>query len=96
LRRIDARIRPLFDTCANAFRDDDSENAQQVVDEHPQIKNELAEYIRRIAVSDLSADMAVVYSSTARSLQRISAHLSNIASSVVQPFHRIRHDDDDD
>lgn len=95
LRRIDARIRPLFDTCASAFHSDDSATARTVVEEHPSIKAELAEYIERLAASDLSADMAIVYASTARNLQRISAHLSNIASSVVQPFHRIRHDDED-
>jgi hypothetical protein len=38
--------------------------------------------------------MAVVYSSAASMLRRISAHLSNIASSVVQPYDRIRHGDE--
>jgi hypothetical protein len=36
----------------------------------------------------------VVYSGAARSLRRVSAHLSNIASSVVQPYDRIRHGDE--
>ncbi len=95
LRSIDMQIRPLYDICAAAFQADDSDEARKVVDEHVRIKAELSDYIRRLAASDLSADMAIVYASTARNLQRISAHLSNIASSVVQPFHRIRHEDDD-
>jgi len=95
LRGLDARIRPLFDTCASAFRSDDAAKARAVVEEHPRIKAELAAYIDELAASDLSADMAIVYAATARILQRISAHLSNIASSVVQPFDRIRHDDEE-
>ncbi len=43
----------------------------------------------------LSADMAIVYATGARILRRISAHLSNVASTVVQPYDRIRHGDED-
>ena len=48
-----------------------------------------------MAASNLSADMAIVYATGARILRRISAHLSNIASSVVQPYDKIRHDDEE-
>ena len=49
----------------------------------------------KVAASDLSADLAVVYAGAARILRRIGAHLSNIVSSVVQPYDRIRHGDED-
>ena len=89
------RVRPLFKICGQAFGDDNADLARDVVEKHPLIKADLSDYIRRVAASDLDADMAIVYASTARILQRVSAHLSNIASSVVQPFDRIRHDDED-
>jgi len=95
LRSINERVRPLFDRCEQAFRNDTVDDARAVVEAHILIKAELTKYIASVADSDLSADMAIVYASTARNLQRISAHLSNIASSVVQPFDRIRHDDED-
>ncbi len=95
LREIDSRIRPLFDVCAEAFANDDPDSANRVVEEHPRIKGDLADYIQRLAASDLGANMAIAYAGAARSLSRVSSHLSNIASSVVQPFHRIRHEDDD-
>ncbi len=95
LGQIADRVRPLFQTCEKAFRDDDADLARRVVDQHPQIKADLSAYIGRLAASDLDADMAIVYASTARILQRVSAHLSNIASTVVQPFDKIRHDDED-
>jgi len=40
-------------------------------------------------------DFSNMLRQAARMLRRISAHLSNIASSVVQPFDRIRHGDED-
>jgi hypothetical protein len=60
-----------------------------------ELKVEFLDYTRRVAESDLTADMAVVYSGAARSLRRVGAHLSNIASSVVQPYDRIRHGDEE-
>jgi hypothetical protein len=50
--------------------------------------------VAEVAASDLSADMAVVYSDAARILRRIGAHLSNICSTVSQPYDRIRHGDE--
>jgi phosphate uptake regulator len=95
LRSINERVRPLFDRCERAFRTDVAEDARAVVEAHIGIKAELTKYIASVADSDLSADMAIVYAFTARNVMRISAHLSNIASSVVQPFDRIRHDDEE-
>ena len=69
--------------------------ARQVVVAHREIKADLMTYTRRIADSELTADMALVYGGAARILRRISARLSNIASTVVQPYDRIRHGDED-
>jgi len=88
------RIRPLFGLCEEAFREDDAALARQVVVSHNEIKAELIAFTSSVAESDLSADMAIVYASSAQMLRRISAHLCNIASTVVQPFDRIRHGDE--
>ena len=95
LRAIAGEIRPLFALCEEAFRDDDAEKARLVTSRHREIKQQLRQLTREIAESDLTADMAVVYSAAARSLRRVSAHLSNIASSVSQPYDRIRHGDEE-
>jgi len=95
LRQIAERIRPSFEACAAAFGDDDAKGAGQVIEHHVETKIVVKDYVARLAASDLSADPAVVYSSAARMLGRVSAHLSNIASSVVQPYDRIRHGDEE-
>lgn len=95
LRGLAGRLRPMFEVCEQAFRQDDSRLAARVMSTHGQLKKALIEFTRRVAASDLSADMAIVYASAARILRRISAHLSNIASTVVQPYDRIRHDDEE-
>lgn len=95
LRQIAERIRPSFEVCAAAFGDDNAKGASQLIERHVETKVVVREYMSRLAASDLSADPAVVYSSAVRILARVSAHLSNIASSVVQPYDRIRHGDEE-
>lgn len=95
LRELAGRLRPLFETCELAFREDDAAGAQEVVTTHTQLKQEFSDYVSRVAQSDLPADLAITYAIVARNLRRISAHLSNIASTVTQPYDRIRHGDED-
>ncbi len=95
LRVLSDRLQPMFEVCERAFRDDNIDEARQVVVTHTELKQAFIDYTAELAKSDLTADMAIVYSSAARILRRISAHLSNIASTVVQPYDRIRHDDED-
>jgi phosphate uptake regulator len=94
LSELAGRLRPLFEVCERAFRKDDVEQARRVIATHAELKRDFIEFTRRVAASDLSADMAIVYAGAARILRRIGAHLSNIASTVVQPYDRIRHGDE--
>lgn len=93
LKELASRVRPMFEVCEKAFLEDDVELARQVIATHREMKPLLLDFTDRVAASDLTADMAIVYSAAAKILRRIDSHLTNIASSVVQPFDRIRHGD---
>jgi phosphate uptake regulator len=95
LAALGRRLLPLFALTQQAFAEDDPEKGRRVMATASELKVEFLDYTRRVAESDLTADMAVVYSGAARSLRRVGAHLSNIASSVVQPYDRIRHGDEE-
>lgn len=95
LAAVADRLRPLFGLCEEAFQKDDPEKARRVMTTASELKQALLDYTREVAASDLGADQAVVYSGAARSLRRVGSHLSNIASSVVQPYDRIRHGDEE-
>jgi len=95
LRTLASRVRPMFEVCTAAFVEGDSEQAKVVIQSHLSLKKDCAAYTEQVAASDLTADMAIVYAVAARILRRISAHLSNVASTVVQPYDRIRHGDED-
>jgi hypothetical protein len=95
LRAIAERLRPQFGMCERAFRLADPGEARRVIIAHRELRMALKTYRNRVAASDLSADMAVVYAGAAQILRRVGAHLGNIASTVVQPYDRIRHHDED-
>ena len=95
LREMVDEIRPMFQLCEEGFREDDPEKARKVITAHRVVKKKLSAFRRRVAKSDLSADMAVVYAGASAALRRTSAHLCNIASTVVQPYDRIRGGDED-
>jgi phosphate uptake regulator len=95
LAALGRRLLPLFALTKQAFDEDDPDKGRQVMATATELKAAFLDYTRRVAESDLTADMAVVYSGAARSLRRVGAHLSNIASSVVQPYDRIRHGDEE-
>jgi phosphate uptake regulator len=95
MRQLAGRLKPMFGLTRRAFSEDEPKAARQVMTGAADLKADFLDYTRRVAESDLTADMAVVYSGAARSLRRVGAHLSNIASSVVQPYDRIRHGDEE-
>ncbi len=95
LRTLAVRVRSLFEQCEEAFREDDSVMARAIIVSQRELKAELIRYLHEIADSDLTADMALVYGSSATVLRRISSHLSNIVTTVIQPFDRIRHGDEE-
>jgi phosphate uptake regulator len=95
LRSLAQQLRPMFEVCERAFREDDIELAEQVIATQKELRPQLIDFTKRVAASDLSADMAVVYAAAAKIFRRIASHMSNIASTVVQPFDRMRHGDED-
>jgi phosphate transport system protein len=95
LRTLAVRVRSLFEQCEEAFRKDDPVMAHTIMATQRELKAELNHYLQEIADSDLTADMALVYGSSATMLRRISSHLSNIVSTVIQPFDLIRRNDED-
>lgn len=94
LREVGSEVRAAVEACERAFTEGRQESAEGVIRGHIVTKARLHKLTERVADSDLSADMAIFYAGSARILRRISAHLSNIASSVVQPFDRVRHGDE--
>ncbi|MFQ5835646.1 MAG: PhoU domain-containing protein [bacterium] len=90
IRGIEKEIAELFDETINAFKDADIQLGKEVMERHARLAP-LCEKIVEDLVEDagISSKMGIVCALLARHLKRVSAHLKNIASGVVNPFHRL-------
>lgn len=87
------QIEEMFKLTKEAFGNSDIEKGKIVMDKHSkEIAPNLSRLIEDIINDkDIKVKEAVIYVLLSRYLKRVSAHLMNIASSVVNPFHKIRH-----
>jgi phosphate uptake regulator len=91
LRSAGEQITKMFDKTYKGFVDGDVKSAREVMVDSTAVKSDLRVFIEDVAsADDLSVNAAVVLSSAALMMGRVSSHLSNIASSVVLPYERIR------
>jgi phosphate uptake regulator len=90
IKGIEKEIAELFDETISAFKDADIQLGKNVMERHARLAS-LCEKIVEDLVEDaeISSKMGIVCALLARYLKRVSAHLKNIASSVVNPFHRL-------
>lgn len=93
LQEVEAHIAQVFERATQAFKDGDEELARQVMEEYKEEISddcdEMADDIITGKVGDLGAPEAAAVVLYARFLKRIGSHSRNIATSIVNPFHRI-------
>jgi Na+/phosphate symporter len=85
-REVQAEIEPMFALAIEGITDDDEAKAADLMARHREIKaqtNKITSDAVANEQSDRSDLLAVLVS---RYLRRVSAHLSNVVSSIVNPF----------
>lgn len=91
LREFRDHVVELFEKLEKGFFKEDTEEAEFIMDTHKQLKKKVAKYISDLANDEeLTGNEGVVYALSARMLNRVSAHIANIASTVVSPLDQIR------
>jgi phosphate transport system protein len=101
VRKIETAVRTMFELLIQAFPENDESKAREVMSEHWWIARRGDEIVNTLIESQeplLPCREAVTTAMYVRFLKRTSAHLMNIASSLVNPFDRIgfRGDEVDD
>ena len=98
IRKIETTVKTMFTLLIEALPNGDEAKAKEVMSEHWWIARRADEILNSLIVREdpeLVCREAVSSALYVRFLKRISAHLMNIASSVVNPFDRIGFREDD-
>jgi phosphate uptake regulator len=80
-----------FRSTIEAFQKEDDVLAAEILQDEIKWNRRFDQFIEELVESELPTREAVCTTLIARSLKRLQAHLSNIASSVVLPVHQIDH-----
>lgn len=92
LTEIEIYVKNQFPAVMELFQEKDSEEASQTLAEEPQWATKAEEIVSDLITgkgSGLTSETQVSLALYARYLKRVNAHLTNIASAVVNPFPRI-------
>ena len=91
LREFRDAILQMFLRLEEGFFRGNEDEALQIMNTHQELKQKAATYIIDLAAEeDLTGNQGVVYALSARMLNRVSAHIANMASTVVSPIDQIR------
>jgi phosphate transport system protein len=93
-RRILADTQALFAPTAKAFSTSDRDLGHDAVERGRALARDCDAVIADLIDDDLPCREAVLFTLLARHLKRLNLHLSNIATSVVMPFHRLDYFDE--
>jgi phosphate uptake regulator len=92
VKNIEHNITELFDKAIPVIRETDKEQAGRLIEDNWWILKKCDEILTDLIqakISSLSVGDAVSTALYSRYLKRVAAHLINILTSVVQPFHAI-------
>lgn len=92
--RILSQTEELFAPTAEAFRSSDKELGHDAVERARSVARDCDTVIEDLLEDDISCRDAVLFTLLARYLKRLCLHLSNIATSVVMPLHRLDYFDE--
>jgi phosphate transport system protein len=84
----------LFDPTAEAFRTSDKDLGHAAVESARKVARGCDAIIEALLGDDIPCRDAVLFTLLARYLKRLCLHLSNIATSVVMPLHRLDYFDE--
>jgi len=91
LQDMEERVRELFDGVIGALRTSNENLAREILADHRNLTQRCDETVRELVSGEdqLSKAEAVTVALYIRYLKRVGAHLTNIASAIVNPYHRI-------
>ena len=86
---LETQIRENLKEIPSAFISADNEKAVTLMQRHGKISSQCESMIRSMIDQNFSADKTVVYTLLLRYYKRISAHIANIASAIINPVEKI-------
>ncbi len=89
---VEASVATMFELVVPCLESSDAERARQILGEHQMVVDRVEDCLHELIAGRLlsnNSGEAVTAALYLRYLKRVSAHVKNVATSVVNPFYRI-------
>jgi len=89
---VESTVSRMYETILPALQEGDEEKARQIIEDHKRVTFTVEENLMKLVTGLVLTDNSAVAATATlylRYLKRISAHLKNIATSIVNPYYRI-------
>lgn len=90
-RELRDKVAPLFGKTLQGLRDSDGAACREVMRIHEEAKKQSDKVMDAVMADPGAGRAALLCATVSRYIRRVSAHLSNVASSVVNPLDQISH-----
>jgi phosphate uptake regulator len=88
-QKLHEMVEPEFVATLKALRDSDEAAARQVMRDHAEVKALTDDILEQAMESDDGSREVLVYAVASRYLRRVSGHLSNVATAVINPIDQL-------
>jgi len=91
IRDLKSRIVKNINTTIESFKEGNEEKAIPVLEDHLEIANICEENMAKLINEEIkiSTRLSIIYTLLFRYIKRVSAHIKNVASSIINPYDRI-------
>ncbi|KKL08884.1 hypothetical protein LCGC14_2571400 [marine sediment metagenome] len=89
LIKLKERISQMMATCREIYDAHSKEHASELIHEAHEIQTFCEDQVRQLVCEEEPIDLAAAYVLAYRYFKRVSAHTSNIASSIVEPLDKL-------
>jgi phosphate uptake regulator len=91
VRDLKSRIVKNINTTIESFKEGNEEKAIPVLEDHLEIANICEENMAKLINEEIkiSTRLSIIYTLLFRYIKRVSAHIKNVASSIINPYDRI-------
>ncbi len=97
LKVIERKVSESFELLVEALKESDKDKGHEIIQNLAKVKDQCDDYVMQLIKGkgeDLKTGEAVSLALYMRYLKRVSSHIQNITSSIVNPFHRLKYSDE--
>lgn len=90
IKSLEERVQNCFDNTIKIYKEQDEEKGKEIMEKLSELIDECQELLETlIEDTSLACKEGVIYALLVRHLKRVSSHVRNVCSGIVNPFYRL-------